>query len=203
MKCGRGRREKACDACDAHILTQTWTGGKQMRGSAGANAADGEMTHSGGEETRMRGISRVFSVLLTLLRMAYVAVTIVAFCSTGETLWTVDFCLTALALASVGNGMSTRETTLVLLVGHVILLPCVLERQRASACQRYIDMINQALLSILAYYTIRIETAGHLSTWIGVRWPVCVCVCARAPSPTLSPTDPVPRGLLTLCPAAY
>ena len=23
------------------------------------------------------------------------------------------------------------------------------------------------------------------------------------PSPTLSPTDPVPRGLLTLCPAAY
>jgi len=25
---------------------------------------------------------------------------------------------------------------------------------------------------------------------------------ARAPSPTLSPTDPVPRGLLTLCPAA-
>ena len=24
-----------------------------------------------------------------------------------------------------------------------------------------------------------------------------------APSPTLSPTDPVPRGLLTLCPAAY
>ena len=35
-----------------------------------------------------------------------------------------------------------------------------------------------------------------------------VCVCARArvrmrePSPTLSPTDPVPRGLLTLRPAA-
>jgi len=25
---------------------------------------------------------------------------------------------------------------------------------------------------------------------------------ARTPSPTLSPTDPVPRGLLTLCPAA-
>jgi len=25
---------------------------------------------------------------------------------------------------------------------------------------------------------------------------------ARLPSPTLSPTDPVPRGLLTLCPAA-
>jgi len=23
------------------------------------------------------------------------------------------------------------------------------------------------------------------------------------PSPTTSPTDPVPRGLLTLCPAAY
>ena len=34
---------------------------------------------------------------------------------------------------------------------------------------------------------------------------VCVCVCVRvcAPSPTLSPTDPVPRGLLPLCPAAY
>ena len=26
--------------------------------------------------------------------------------------------------------------------------------------------------------------------------------CVRAPSPTLSPTDPVPRGLLTLCPGA-
>ena len=25
---------------------------------------------------------------------------------------------------------------------------------------------------------------------------------ACAPSPTLSPTDPVPRGLLTLCPGA-
>ena len=24
-----------------------------------------------------------------------------------------------------------------------------------------------------------------------------------SPSPTLSPTDPVPRGLLTLCPGAY
>jgi len=35
----------------------------------------------------------------------------------------------------------------------------------------------------------------------------CHCRCsltytAAAPSPTLSPTDPVPRGLLTLCPAA-
>jgi len=29
----------------------------------------------------------------------------------------------------------------------------------------------------------------------------CTCVC-REPSPTLSPTDPVPRDLLTLCPAA-
>ena len=29
-----------------------------------------------------------------------------------------------------------------------------------------------------------------------------ICV-AFAPSPTLSPTDPVPRGLLTLCPGAY
>ena len=28
---------------------------------------------------------------------------------------------------------------------------------------------------------------------------VCVCV----PSPTLSPTDPVPRGLLTLCPGLH
>jgi len=27
---------------------------------------------------------------------------------------------------------------------------------------------------------------------------VYFCVRARAPSPTLSPTDPVPRGLLTL-----
>jgi hypothetical protein len=28
-------------------------------------------------------------------------------------------------------------------------------------------------------------------------------LCLPTPSPTLSPTDPVPRGLLTLCPAAY
>ena len=27
---------------------------------------------------------------------------------------------------------------------------------------------------------------------------MCVCMCMCAPSPTLSPTDPVPRGLLTL-----
>ena len=29
-----------------------------------------------------------------------------------------------------------------------------------------------------------------------------VRACVRVPSPTLSPTDPVPRGLLTLCPGA-
>ena len=29
---------------------------------------------------------------------------------------------------------------------------------------------------------------------------MCACLCV--PSPTLSPTDPVPRGLLTLCPGA-
>ena len=39
---------------------------------------------------------------------------------------------------------------------------------------------------------------------------VCVVMCVmctysapKRPSPTLSPTDPVPRGLLTLCPGAY
>ena len=31
---------------------------------------------------------------------------------------------------------------------------------------------------------------------------VRVLVCVRAPSPTVSPTDPVPRGLMTLCPGA-
>ena len=30
----------------------------------------------------------------------------------------------------------------------------------------------------------------------------CPCPWRRAPSPTLSPTDPVPRGLLILCPGA-
>ena len=29
------------------------------------------------------------------------------------------------------------------------------------------------------------------------------CEKERAPSPTISPIDPVPRGLLTLCPVAY
>jgi len=39
--------------------------------------------------------------------------------------------------------------------------------------------------------------------WAAANSSVCVCVCARAltPSPTLLPTDPVPHGLLTLCPA--
>ena len=36
---------------------------------------------------------------------------------------------------------------------------------------------------------------------IPVRETVCESVCV--PPPTLSPTDPVPRGLLTLCPRAY
>ena len=31
---------------------------------------------------------------------------------------------------------------------------------------------------------------------------VAGCVVVGVPSPTLSPTDPVPRGLLTLCPWA-
>ena len=31
----------------------------------------------------------------------------------------------------------------------------------------------------------------------------CMHAMAHVPSPTLSPTDPVPRGLLTLCPGAY
>jgi hypothetical protein len=56
-------------------------------------------------------ICRIFRVLLTLLRVAYVGVTLVASLATGETFWTVDFCLSALALACVGNGMSTREIT--------------------------------------------------------------------------------------------
>ena len=40
------------------------------------------------------------------------------------------------------------------------------------------------------------------------RWAALASLCRhhlahmRTPSPTLSPTDPVPRGLLTLCPAA-
>jgi hypothetical protein len=35
-------------------------------------------------------------------------------------------------------------------------------------------MVNQILFSVLAYYSTRIETAGNLSTWIGVRYAVCV-----------------------------
>ena len=41
-------------------------------------------------------------------------------------------------------------------------------------------MVNQILFSVLAYYSTRIETAGNLSTWIGVRCAVCECVCAPA-----------------------
>ena len=41
------------------------------------------------------------------------------------------------------------------------------------------ELVNQILLSVLAYYSTRIETAGNLSTWIGVRCAV-LCVCARA-----------------------
>ena len=32
---------------------------------------------------------------------------------------------------------------------------------------------------------------------------ICPDLIRLVPSPTLSPTDPVPRGLLTLCPGAY
>ena len=192
------------DPIDVHRVSRRCThpdackgGRKQTRDSAGSNASNAadaqhaqhvqhaEITHGGGAGRPMRVVSRVFSVLLTLLRMAYVAVTMAAYCATGKTQWTVDFCLTALALASVGNGMSTRETTLILLVGHVMLFPCVLSHEHSSGSQRYIDMVNQALLSILAYYSTRIETAGHLSTWIGVRCPVFalrLCRCVRAPA---------------------
>ena len=47
--------------------------------------------------------------------------------------------------------------------------------------------------------------ANHcfLSICIYVYMIVCVCDCVCVPSPALSPTDPVPRGLLTLRPGAY
>ena len=113
-------------------------------------------------------ICRIFRVLLTLLRVVYVGVSLVASLTTGETLWTVDFCLSALACACMGNGMFTREITLVLLVGHVTLFPCMYHSWEHSPI-RYIEIVNQILLSVLAYYSTRIETAGNLSTWIGLQ----------------------------------
>ena len=43
-----------------------------------------------------------------------------------ESAWTIDFCLSGLALASLGNGLTTRGNSVVLLVGNVVLLPCML-----------------------------------------------------------------------------
>jgi len=68
----------------------------------------------------------------------------------------------------MGNGMFTREITLVLLVGHVTLFPCMYHSWEHSPI-RYIEIVNQILLSVLAYYSTRIETAGNLSTWIGLQ----------------------------------
>ena len=45
-----------------------------------------------------------------------------------------------------------------------------------------------------------------LPSWALPHWSECVRWQGRVPhtpSPTLSPTDPVTRGLLTLCPGAY
>jgi hypothetical protein len=43
-----------------------------------------------------------------------------------ERAWTIDFCLSGLALASLGNGLTTRGNSVVLIVGNVVLLPCML-----------------------------------------------------------------------------
>jgi len=132
--------------------------------------------------------------------------------------WTVDFCLCATALGSFGNGLSTRENTLLLLTGLCFLLPCIFSavaNTTAATGMRtpnsapmpskmvsgsgggwvgggsgvYLDMFDlgegwryleicgnsllfasmPALLSCLSFYFSRIETAGFLSTWIGLQ----------------------------------
>ena len=130
--------------------------------------------------------------------------------------WTVDFCLCAIVLGSFGNGLSTRENTLLLLTGLCVLLPCIVcavantpatpclrppdSAQMPSAggsggsevgagfwvyydmfdwCQgaRYLEIFGNSvllgcmpvLLSCLSFYFSRIETAGFLSTWIGLQ----------------------------------
>jgi len=131
--------------------------------------------------------------------------------------WTVDFCLCATALGSFGNGLSTRENTLLLLTGLCLLLPCIFcavanttaatvmrtpsapkpsagvsgsgggwvgseggvyfDMFYLSEGWRYLEIFGNSLLlasmpvllSCLSFYFSRIETAGFLSTWIGLQ----------------------------------
>ena len=61
-------------------------------------------------------------------------------------------------------------------------------------------MSQKGELSIFAQTMQVLAPCLHMIPKLSLSDPETRCVCQ--PSPTLSPTDPVPRGLLTLCPGA-
>jgi len=118
----------------------------------------------------IRCVGRFSRLLLQVLRLWYIAAALCAWYYTGQSRWTIDFSLAGIAFGCFGNGMSTREDGLALAVAHVLLLPCLFQStDGTSPASKCLAAAIHVVLMVMAYYSTRIETAGHLSTWIGLQ----------------------------------